>query len=103
MRTATATMTLAIVALSGCASFSTHQTDITTTAPDGTETRSITTRASGRTIAASKQALATWKATQTDNSQGASVGGLNQESDASNLTKALGEGIANALVKGVKP
>jgi hypothetical protein len=103
MRTATSTIMLAVVALSGCASFSTHQTDITTTAADGTETRSITTRATGRTFAASKQTLATWKATQTDKSQGASVGGLNQESDASSLTKALGEGVAAALVKGIKP
>jgi hypothetical protein len=94
---------LFLVFLTGCAQFSTHQTDVTTTAPDGTETRTITTRASGRTVAASKQALATWKATQTDKSQGASVGGLNQESDAGGLTKALGEGIANALVKGIKP
>ena len=101
MRPAIAILTVAL--LSGCAQFSTHQTDVTTTSADGTETRTITTRASGRTFAASRQALATWKATQTDKSQGASVGGLNQESDASGLTKALGEGIANALVKGVKP
>lgn len=97
------TLAILVVLCSGCAQFSTNQTDVTTTAPDGTETRTITTRASGRTFAASRQALATWKATQTDKSQGASVGGLNQEADASELTKALGEGVAKALLQSLKP
>lgn len=91
------------VAFTGCARFYTDQTDTTTVAPDGTETRTIKTKAAGTTFAAGKQALAGWKATQTDKTQGASVNGLGQESDASNLTKALGEGVAAALIKAAQP
>lgn len=94
---------LIALTLTGCAGFKTKQTDTTITHPDGTEERKITTEAKGGTFAASKSALANWKATQTDKSQGASVGSLTQESDASSLTKAIGEGVANALIKAVKP
>ena len=93
--------TLALLA--GCANFRTVQTDESTTSPEGIETRKITTTATARTFAASKQALAQWKATQSDKSQGASVGQLNQESDASDLTRAIGEGIAKGLIKGIAP
>lgn len=87
----------------GCARFATTQTDTTTIAPDGTETRTITTKAAGTTFAAGKQALAGWKASQTDKTQGASVNGLGQESDASALAKSIAEGATSAAIKSIKP
>lgn len=87
------------VLLAGCASFKTKQTDETTTNPDGTETRKITTEAAAGTFAAGKSALANWKATQTDKSQGASVGSLSQESDAAGVLKVGTDGV----LKFVKP
>jgi hypothetical protein len=97
------TLPLILLLAAGCANFRTVQTDESTTSPEGVETRKITTTATARTFAASKQALAQWKATQSDKTQGASVGQLNQEADASDLTRAIGEGIAKGLIKGIAP
>ena len=96
---AAATMALIVLALSGCAQFRTDQTDESTTSPEGIETRKVTTRATARTFAAGKQALSNWKASQTDKTQGASVGSVNQESDASALMGALSQGIGTAVVQ----
>lgn len=96
-------LTITAALLTGCATFKTKQTDETTINPDGTEVRKITTEAAAGTFAAGKSALATWKANQTDKSQGASVGGLSQESDASNLAKAISEGATAAAIKSIKP
>lgn len=71
----------------GCARFRTVQRDISIQT-NGT-TRTIETTATATTLAAGKQALAQWKATQSDKSQGASVGSVNQESDASGLLQGL--------------
>lgn len=79
---------VAALSLSGCAQFSTIQTDTSQTGSN--ETRTITTRASARTFAASKTALQGWRASQTDGEQGASVGALKQESDIEPLMSALG-------------
>ena len=81
----------------GCASFGTHQTDIsTTTDPDGTiTTRTITTRAAARTLFSDHSTLAKWKATQTDKTQGAEVGSIDSGSTSTNLT-----GIAEAVSRG---
>lgn len=97
------TITGALIVSAGCARVTTHQTDITTTHEDGTESREITTKASGTTFLAGKQTLANWKASQTDKTQGASVNGLAQEADASNLAKAIAEGATAAAIKSVKP
>lgn len=96
-----ATILVVLVAAAGCARFRTVQTDTTTDA-NGV-TRTIVTRASATTFAASKQALANWKASQTDKTQGASVGSVSQETDASKLTEAVGAAIIKGLVAGVKP
>lgn len=96
-------LTGALLVSAGCATFKTKQTDETTINPDGTEVRKITTEAEAGTFAAGKSNLASWKANQTDKSQGASVGGLAQESDASNLAKAIAEGATAAAIKSVKP
>lgn len=94
---------LASLCLQGCASFSTVQTDISTTKDkDGNPTtRTITTKAKASTFFESKSTLATWKATQTDKSQGATVGGLEQASTGTNtvaLLKALAD-LVGALPK----
>ena len=82
----------------GCARFSTVQNETRhyeNGLPSSTE---ITTRAASSTFFASKSSLAKWKATQSEKSQGAEVGGLKQESDATASVNALVE-----LVKLLKP
>jgi len=76
---------LILALLASCARFSTTQTDVSIN-PDGTK-REITTKAKATTIWASKSALANWKASQTDKTQGATVGALNQESN--NVTNVI--------------
>jgi len=95
----TLTLILAIAALGGCARFSTTQKDVR----DGTTT-TITTKATSWTFFDSKSALAKWKATQTEKSQGAEVGGLNQESSGTNavdLIRAIAEGAVNGAAKAI--
>jgi hypothetical protein len=82
------TTLLAGCALCGCARFSTVQTD-TSYDDTGAITRKITTRASATTFFEAKSALATFRATQTDKTQSASAGGLNQEASATNLVHAI--------------
>jgi len=74
--------------IGGCARFTTVQTDVSVD-QDGSS-RTITTRATAYTLFASRSALANWKASQTDKTQGASVGTLTQESQAaSNIVEAV--------------
>jgi hypothetical protein len=80
---------IALLVVSGCARFSTVQKDISTINKDGSETRTITTTAKASTFFEAKSALATWKATQTDRSQGATVGGLEQQSTGTNTVKLI--------------
>lgn len=89
---------IAVVSMSGCARFNTTQKDITYDGKSGLPIRHIETKATAGTLIASKSALAKWKASQTDKTQGAEVGGLSQEADAS----ALAEAIARGIVSGVK-
>lgn len=89
-----------LLSVAGCARFSTTQTDISTTNPYGEPSRTITTRASSYTLFSANSKLATWKASQTDKSQGASVGGLEQTSTGTNVVAAL-QAIAEIL-KSVK-
>jgi len=64
-----------LLAFTGCARFSTTQKDIRN--EDGTTT--VTTRASAYTLFSSRSDLARWKASQTEKTQGAEVGGLSQQ------------------------
>lgn len=73
---------ISVLLLTGCAQFSTTQTDVSY--EKGQKTREITTRASTITFIANKSELAKFKATQTDKTQSASVGALNQEMNATN-------------------
>lgn len=66
----------------GCAQFTTTQTDVS---PE----RTITTKATAWTFATSRSALANFKASQTDKTQSATVGALTQESSTTNLAANL--------------
>ncbi len=78
---------IAALAIAGCASFNTTQTD-ERQLPDGSYTK-ITTRASSRTIFTSKSDLANFKAQQTEGQQSATVGSLGQASSGTNAVRAL--------------
>lgn len=95
MRTTIVLITL--LCLASCARFSTTQTDISAQ-PDGTQ-RTITTKAGASTWFASKSSLANWKATQTDKTQGASVGALTQQGDTNlvNYINAIAAGVAAGM------
>jgi len=81
------------LAAPGCARFATSQTD---TSHENSTTRQITTKASAYTLFAGKSQLASWKASQTDKTQGASVGTLTQETSSTNIVAAL-DAIARIL------
>jgi hypothetical protein len=89
------TILICALALCGCASFKTQQSD-KRVAPDGTET-TITTYAASRTFFSSKSSLATWSAKQSEGEQGAEVGGLSQQG-STNSVEAL-KAIADILGK----
>jgi hypothetical protein len=81
------TRTLVGVALvgilaAGCAGFSTTQTDISYET-NGAPMRKIITKAGGHTFFSARSSLASWKAAQSDKTQGASVGGLSNEASGS--------------------
>lgn len=83
----------------GCAQFGTIQIDERSNEKTGENTK-ITTKASSRTFFSSKSELTKWKATQTEKSQGAEVGGLSQQgaTNAVGALKAVAE-ILKALPK----
>ena len=85
---------IGMLLLGGCASFSTTQTDKSYDT-NGSPQREITTKAKAWTFWAAKSSLATWKATQTDKTQGATVGGLVQEGNTTNIN-----GLVSAVVEG---
>lgn len=88
--------------LTGCmARFSTVQIDERTNLKTSEKTK-ITTRASAWTINTAKSDLAKWKASQTERSQGAEVGGLKQDSGGTNavaIIKAIGDVVEKASPK----
>jgi hypothetical protein len=91
-----------LVLLSGCARFNTTQIDERTNAQTQ-ETIKTITKATSWTFFDSKSGLARWKATQSEKTQGAEVGGLQQESYGTNLVN-LFEAVARGAAKGaLKP
>jgi hypothetical protein len=70
--------------LSGCAHFTTKQTDLR-----NGETTTITTKVTGWTFFDSKSQLANFKASQTEKTQGASVGSLTQETNGTNVAATV--------------
>lgn len=104
------TLLFVMVCLSGCARFSTVQTDYTYgyDAAKGKQyaIRKIRTKAAAATFFEAKSSLATWDAEQTDSTQGATVGNLNQEATSTNLApivEAVAEGVVRGLGKTVVP
>lgn len=85
--------------LNGCvARFSTTQIDERKNSQTGEATK-ITTKASAWTFNTAKSDLAKWKASQTERSQGAEVGGLSQESGGTNavaVIRAIGDVVEKA-------
>lgn len=93
---------LCLVCLFGCARFSTKQIDLSYD-NQGKPKRKITTRATSYALFASKSSLANFKASQTDKTQGASVGTLNQEAQGSVTNLAvIVEAVVRGAVAGVK-
>jgi len=88
---------LLVLGVAGCARFSTRQVDLSY-GTDGKPSRQITTRASATTFFEAKSALASFKASQTDKTQSATVGGLNQESTASNAVR-IAEAVTEAAIR----
>lgn len=76
---------VAFLPLAGCAHFETTQID-----QRGTN-NVISTKASATTFFQSKSALANFKASQSEKTQSATVGGLNQEADGATGIAALTE------------
>ncbi len=75
----------------GCARFSTTQKDLLY--ENGEVRQAKTTHATSYTLFSSKSSLASWKAQQTDKTQGATVGDLNQQgaTNASAAFEAIGK------------
>ncbi len=89
-------ISLAAFLLVGCAHYSTTQTDLSYDA-QGHPERTITTKVSVSTFWDSTSELAKSRATQTDKSQSAALGSLNQSSTSTNVN-ALVEGIVSSAV-----
>lgn len=78
------TLLMVVLGLSGCARFSTTQTE-----QRSGETTTITTKAQAWTFLQAKSSLANWKAQQSEGDQGAEVGSLTQESSGEQAVEAL--------------
>lgn len=74
--------------LCGCAHFTTDQDDNTLDST-GKATHVVHTHASATTLFDANSQLAQFKASQTDKTQSASVGSLNQNSSGTNVVAAL--------------
>ena len=88
-------LSLAAALLTGCATYTTKQSDVS---PE----RSITTEVTVRTFWDSNSQLANSAATQTDKSQSAKLGTLNQTSTSTNVTEQLEILLKLAAILGTK-
>lgn len=91
-------LVLPLLLCAGCARFVTSQTD-TSYAKEGTPERAITTKASAYTLFSAKSTLSTFKATQTDKTQSATVGGLEQQASEPTNTLNTLEAVVGAAVR----
>jgi hypothetical protein len=94
--------TVILIACVGCARFSTKQTDLSYDT-NGKPQRQITTKAAGTTFFSAKATLASWKASQTDKTQGANVGNMNLESSDTNVVRIVDAVIGAAIKAAAKP
>lgn len=91
-------LAIVVLGLFGCARFHTVQIDLSYDDPSSQNpTRTITTKVTAHTFFSAKSELAQFKALQTDKTQSAAVGVLNQSSTETNLINALGAGIGTAI------
>lgn len=90
---------LTALLLCGCARFGTLQTDESYDPETGKPIRKITTRAASSTFFEADSTLAKWKATQSDKTQGAEVGGLGQSASATNLVNLM-EAVTRGAAQG---
>ena len=95
MKTTITIIAIALLSV-GCARFNTTQKEVRTA-----DATTITTRATAWTFIQSKSSLANWEATQSEGSQGAKVGQLDQESDGTVVVDAMKE--LNEFLGKVKP
>lgn len=88
-----------LLVLTSCAHFSTTQTDMSY--EKGLPVRQITTHAAATTLFDAQSQLAKFKATQSDKTQSASVGSLNESSSGTNVVAALQaiDGIVSHIAK----
>lgn len=87
-----------VMLLTGCSTFTVQQKDISTTAADGTETRTITSHTKARTFFDARSGLANFSTTQTDKTQSSKVGSLSQDANGSNAVKVV-EAVTKAAVR----
>ena len=78
---------MCVMGLTGCAHFTTTQTDVSY--EEGKIVRSITTKATAITFVEAESQLANFKASQTDKTQSATVGSLNQSATSTNTLDSL--------------
>ena len=102
MKTTIGIATVATLALlsTGCVRFSTTQKDIRYD-ETGKPSTAVTTKASAYSLFQGRQALASWKAQQSEGEQGAEVGGMDQETDASKDMTAIISALSD-LAKAIK-
>lgn len=86
---------ISVIALCGCANFSSEQTDLSY--EKGSPSRTITTKTKARTVFSSKSDLARYKALTTDKTQSLGIGTLNLESPTNNLM--IIDAVVGAAVK----
>jgi hypothetical protein len=103
MKTTIGIATVATLALlsTGCVRFSTVQKDVRYDEESGKPATAITTKASAYSLFQGRQALASWKAQQSEGEQGAEVGGVDQETDAAKDMAAIISALSD-LAKAIK-
>ena len=84
--------------MAGCSTFSTTQVDERIDAKTGEKT-TVTTKAASTTFFDSHSALSQFRAIQTEKSQQATVGSLNQDTSGTNVTKLI-EIIVRGMMEG---
>lgn len=94
------TLIIALALLTGCASFSSTQEDLSY--EKGLPSRTITTKTKARTLWSAKSDLARYKALTTDKTQSLGIGGLNQEA-TNNLEVIVGAAVGAAVSAAKRP
>ena len=94
-------VSVALAFSSGCARFITRQTDISYDSK-GNKIRAVTTTAKATTLLEAKSQLSNFKASQTDKTQSATVGSLNQESVATNAVAQAGQFLGELIKAAAK-